>query len=159
VAELTIAFMITLARDLLPRMTEMRRGSWTRGRGRQLSSATVGVIGCGHVGQTVARLCRAFGARVLANDIIHDDAQQAFYRETGVVPTELDVLLRESDFVSLHVPLDASTRGLLGASQLAVMKATAFLVNTARGGIVDETALKRALLDHKLGGAAFDVFQ
>jgi D-3-phosphoglycerate dehydrogenase len=159
VAELTIAFMIALARDLMPRAAEMHRGIWTHGGGRQLSSATIGLIGCGHVGQTVARLGRAFGARVIANDIVDTEAQQAFYRETGVVPTPLDVLLRESDFVSLHVPLDASTRNLLGVRQLALMKPTAFLVNTARGGIIDEAALKRALVDHKLGGAAFDVFQ
>jgi D-3-phosphoglycerate dehydrogenase len=156
VAELTIAFMIALARNLMPLAREVRDGIWTHGGGRQLSSATVGIIGCGHVGKTVARLCRAFGSRVLANDIV-DYAD--FYRENGIVPVVLDELLRESDFVTLHVPLDASTRGMIGSAQIDAMKTGAFLVNTARGGIVDEAALKRALVDHKLGGAAFDVFQ
>lgn len=156
VAELTIAFMIALARNLMPLAREVRDGIWTHGGGRQLSSATVGIVGCGHVGKTVARLCRAFGSRVLANDIV-DYAD--FYRENGIVPVVLDELLRESDFVTLHVPLDASTRGMIGSAQIDAMKTGAFLVNTARGGIVDETALKRALVDHKLGGAAFDVFQ
>jgi phosphoglycerate dehydrogenase-like enzyme len=155
VAELTIAFMIMLARKLGPLTREMHGGAWTHGGGRQLSSATVGVVGCGHVGQTVARLCRAFGARVAAHDIVsyHD-----FYGENGVTPMALDDLLRVSDFVTLHVPLDASTREMIGARALALMKPAAFLINTARGGIVDERALKTALVDHKLGGAAFDVF-
>jgi D-3-phosphoglycerate dehydrogenase len=156
VAELTIAFMIALARNLMPLAREMQAGVWTRGGGRQLSSATVGVVGCGHVGKTVARLCRAFGATVLAYDLVNDDE---FYRTTGVTPVAFETLLRESDFVTIHLPLDASTRGLIGASTLALMKPSAFLINTARGGIVDEEALTRALVDHKLGGAAFDVFQ
>jgi phosphoglycerate dehydrogenase-like enzyme len=156
VAELTIAFIIALARNLMPLAREVRGGVWTHGGGRQLSSSTVGIVGCGHVGKTVARLCRAFGSRVLAHDIV-DYAD--FYRENGVIAVSLDTLLRESDFVTMHVPLDASTRGMIGAARIEAMKRGAFLVNTARGGIVDEQALKRALRDHKLGGAAFDVFQ
>src|SRR5262249_42849050 len=155
VAELTIAFMIALARNLGPLTREMRAGTWTHGGGRQLSSATVGVVGCGHVGRTVATLARAFGARVVAHDII-DYAD--FYREHLVTPRALDDLLRESDFVTLHVPLDSTTRSLIDARALPLMKPTAFLINTARGGIVDERALKKSLIDHKLAGAAFDVF-
>jgi phosphoglycerate dehydrogenase-like enzyme len=156
VAELTIAFMIALARNLVPLAGEMRHGTWTHGGGRQISSATVGILGCGHVGQTVARLCRAFGARVLAHDIVACDD---FYCETGVTPAPLDTLLQESDFLTIHLPLDDSTRGMIGAPQLARMKSTACVINTARGGIVDEAALTRALVDHTLAGAAFDVFQ
>jgi phosphoglycerate dehydrogenase-like enzyme len=155
VAELTIALMIALARNLMPLARELRAGVWTPGGGRQISSATVGIVGCGHVGQAVARLCRAFGARVLAHDI---RAYEAFYRATGVVPAALHTVLRDADFVTLHVPLDDSTRGLIGAPQLAAMKPTAFLLNTARGGIVDERALKDALVHRRLGGAACDVF-
>jgi phosphoglycerate dehydrogenase-like enzyme len=156
VAELTIAFMIALARNLMPLTREVRDGIWTHGGGRQLSSATVGIIGCGHVGKTVARLCRAFGARVLAHDIAD---YREFYSENTVTPVRLSQLLAESDFVTLHVPLDDSTRGMIGEAQFAAMKSGAFLINTARGGIVDEQALKRALIDHKLAAAAFDVFQ
>jgi phosphoglycerate dehydrogenase-like enzyme len=155
VAELALAFMIMLARRLGPLTREMHSGVWTHGGGRQLSSATVGIVGCGHVGQTVARLCRAFGARVIAHDIRSYDA---FYVESGVTAVALDVLLRDADFVTLHVPLDASTRGMIGARELGLMKRDAFLVNTARGGLVDEAALRRALVEHQLAGAAFDVF-
>jgi len=155
VAELTIAFMIWLARHIDSASRDLRNGTWTAGHGRQLSSATVGVLGCGHVGQTVARLARAFGSRVIAHDIRRYDA---FYRDAGVVPVSLATLLSESDFVTVHVPLDSSTRGMIGAAQLEAMKPSAFLVNTARGGIVDEEALKRALTRGTLAGAAFDVF-
>jgi D-3-phosphoglycerate dehydrogenase len=156
VAELTMAFMIALARNLMPLAREMRDGIWTYGGGRQISSATVGIIGCGNVGQSVARLCRAFGARVVAHDIKRYDE---FYRQTGVTPVSLDFLLRESDFVTIHVPLDSSTRRMIGEAELSTMKPSAFLINTARGGIVDEAALKHALVERTLAGAAFDVFE
>jgi phosphoglycerate dehydrogenase-like enzyme len=155
VAELTLAFMIALARNLMPLAREVRDGVWTHGGGRQISSATVGVLGCGHVGQTVARVCRAFGARVVAHDIV---AHVDFDGEHGVRAVSLDELLRESDFVTIHLPLDESTRGMIGVEELALMKPSAFLINTARGGIVDEAALRRALVDRRISGAACDVF-
>ena len=156
VAELAICFMIALCRGVVPLATELAAGGWRHPGGRQISSSTVGIVGCGHVGQQVARLCRAFGATVIAHDI-RDYGD--FYRETGVTPVSLEDLLRRSDIVSMHVPLDASTRGLLGAPELARMPRGAFLINTARGGIVDELALKQALLSGGLGGAALDVFE
>ena len=155
VAELAICFMIALCRSVVPLASDLAAGGWRHSGGRQISSSTVGIVGCGHVGQQVARITRAFGATVVAHDIrAYDD----FFRDSGVTPVTLDVLLQRSDIVTLHVPLDASTRGLIGARALDLMKPDAFLVNTARGGIVDEQALKRALVKHRLGGAAFDVF-
>jgi len=155
VAELTLAFMIMLARRLPTLTREMRDGIWTHGGGRQLSSATVGVIGCGHVGQRVARLCRAFGARVVAHDIVD---YPEFFRAHDITPLTLPALLAESDFVSIHVPLDASTRRMIAGEQIAQMKPGAFLINTARGGIVDERAVQDALIAKTIAGAAFDVF-
>jgi D-3-phosphoglycerate dehydrogenase len=155
VAELAIAFMIALGRSLVPLAREMAEGGWSRPGGRQLSTAVVGVLGCGHVGQQVARLAAAFGATVLAHDIRNYDD---FYRQVGVTPVSLDALLAQSTIVTVHLPLDASTRGLVGARALAMMKPGALLINTARGGIVDEEALKRALMEGRLGGAACDVF-
>ncbi len=155
VAELTICFMIALCRSVVPLAHTISEGGWRHPGGRQLSSATVGIIGCGHVGQQVARLCRAFGARVIAHDIrAYDD----FYREHDVAPVTRDALLQHADIVTIHVPLDAATRGLIDARALALMKPTAFLVNTARGGIVDEQALKESLIAQRLAGAACDVF-
>ena len=156
VAELAIAFMIDLCRAIVPLAGELSEGQWRQPGGRQLSSAVVGILGCGAVGQTVGRLCRAFGATVLAHDIrAYDD----FYVDTGVEPVALGRLLTESDILSIHLPLDASTRGLIDAGALARMKPTAFLVNTARGGIVDEAALEAALRSQRLAGAAVDVFE
>jgi D-3-phosphoglycerate dehydrogenase len=159
VAELTLAFMIALTRNVVPLAAALREGTWRQTVGRQLSSAMVGVLGCGAVGQTVARLCRAFGSRVVAHDIrSSDSAYDGFYRDAGVTPVSFESLLRESDIVTIHLPLDASTAGLIDARALSRMQPTAFLINTARGGIVDETALAAALADGRLAGAAADVF-
>jgi D-3-phosphoglycerate dehydrogenase len=155
VAELTVCLMLALCRRILPLAFDVRDGRWHQPVGRQLSSATVGILGCGHVGQQVARLCRAFGATVLAYDI---RAYETFYREMPVRAVAFDELLAESDILTIHVPLDASTRGMIGTRELARMKTTAFLLNTARGGIVDELALKAALVEGRLAGAACDVF-
>jgi D-3-phosphoglycerate dehydrogenase len=155
VAELTIALMIVLCRSLAPLSRELKAGTWRQVGGRQLSSSIVGVLGCGAVGQTVARLCRAFGATVLAHDIRSYDS---FYRDAGVMPVSLDALLSQSDIVTIHLPLDASTSGMIDAAALARMKPTAFLVNTARGPVVDEIALAAALREQRLAGAASDVF-
>ena len=155
VAELTIALMIALSRQIVLAASELRDRRWHQPIGRQISSAVVGIVGCGHVGREVARLCRAFGASVLAHDI-RDYAD--FYRSHDVVPVDLPTLLERSDIVTLHVPFDATTHNMIGARELARMKPTAYLINTARGGIVDEAALKTALTDRRLAGAAFDVF-
>ena len=155
VAELTICFMIALCRSVVPLARELAAGGWRHAGGRQVSSSTVGIVGCGHVGQQVARLCRALGATVIAHDIRADDD---FYRETGVTAVTLDALLRQADIVTIHVPLDASTRGLIGTDAIAQMRPGSFLINTARGGIVDEQALKDALAAGRIGGAALDVF-
>jgi D-3-phosphoglycerate dehydrogenase len=155
VTELTIAMMIALGRRMLPLARDTVEGVWHQPVGRQLSSATVGIVGCGHVGQCVAEICRAFGSTVVAHDIRSYDA---FYRAHQIRAVPLDDLLREADIVTLHVPLDASTRGMIGVREIALMKPTAFLINAARGGIVDETAVRRALVEERLGGAAFDVY-
>ena len=155
VAELTICFMIALCRSVVPLARDLADGAWQHRGGRQLSSSTVGIVGCGHVGQEVARILRAFGTTVVANDV---RSYADFYQRFGVTQVTLDALLECSDIVTLHVPLDASTRGLIDARALRRMKPDAFLVNTARGGIVDEQALKEALRERRLSGAAFDVF-
>jgi phosphoglycerate dehydrogenase-like enzyme len=155
VAELAIGLMIALCRSVVPLARDLAAGGWQHPGGRQISSSIVGIVGCGQVGQEVARMSRAFGATVVAHDI---RAYADFYKEYSVTPVTLDALLERSDIVTLHVPLDASTRSLIDARALQRMKPDAFLINTARGGIVDERALKDALREQRLGGAAFDVF-
>lgn len=155
VAELVIAFSVMLLRNVGRAAHESKKGVWRQHVGRQLSDRVVGIVGCGHVGKDLARLLRAFGCRVLAHDI-RDFPD--FYDRHGVQPVELEALLRQSDVVTLHVPLDSTTRHILSAARLAMMKADAVLINTARGGLVDEQALKAMLKSGRLAGAAFDVF-
>lgn len=155
VAELAIAFAIALLRRIPHANRQLRDGVWENRPGRQLSGRTAGIIGCGHIGKDLAQLLRAFDCTVLANDIL--DFPE-FYAAHQVEPVPLDVLLRRSDIVTLHVPLDASTRNLLSAERLALLKPEAVLINTARGGLVDEAALKQMLQDGRLAAAGFDVF-
>ena len=156
VAELTLAFAIALLHRVPECDVAMRQGQWQKLVGRQLTGKTIGIIGCGFVGQDLVRLLAPFDCRVLANDI-RDYPE--FYSAHDVTPIGLQDLLRSSDLVTLHVPLDASTRGMIGAPQIALMPKGSFLINAARGGLVDETALADALERGHLAGAAFDVFQ
>jgi D-3-phosphoglycerate dehydrogenase len=156
VAELTLAFAIALCHRVPESGLAMRQGTWQKLIGRQLTGKVVGIIGCGHVGQDLVRLLAPFTCRVLAHDI-RDYPE--FYAAFGVTPVGLSELLRSSDVVTLHVPLDPSTRGMIGAAQIALMRRDAFLINTARGGLVDEAALADALERGNLAGAACDVFQ
>ncbi len=155
VSELVICFAIALLRHVLPARCEALEGSWRQHVGGHLSDRCVGVVGCGHVGKDLARLLTAFGCQVLAHDWLDFPD---FYAETSVEPVSLAELLRRSDVVSLHLPLDSSTRGVLDAARLAMMKPGAILINAARGGLVDEDQVKRMLIDGRLSGAAFDVF-
>ena len=155
VAELAVAMMIMLGRKMLPLARDTAAGAWHQPVGRQLSSATVGIVGCGHVGKRVAEICRAIGSAVVINDIVIDET---FCRANQIRAVTLDELLQTADIVTLHVPRDESTRGLIGVDALTSMKPTAILINTARGGIVDEAVLKRALVDQRIAGAALDVY-
>jgi phosphoglycerate dehydrogenase-like enzyme len=155
VTELVIAFMISLLRGLPQASHEVSEGTWKNREGRQLSDRVVGIIGCGNIGKDLTPILRAFGCSVLAHDIL--DFPE-FYAAHRVEPVGLEELLRRSDIVSLHVPLDDTTRGMLSAERLALLKPDALLINTARGGLVDEVALKAMLIDGRLAGAGFDVF-
>ena len=155
VAELTLSFAIALLHRVPEVAFGLRDGHWLKLVGRELSGCTVGIVGCGHVGKDLVQLLAPFGCRILVHDIRDYDE---FYEAHGITPVGLDALLRQSDVVTLHVPLDASTRGMIGAGELALMPAGAVLINNARGGLVDEAALADALASGRLAGAAADVF-
>jgi phosphoglycerate dehydrogenase-like enzyme len=155
VAELTVMFAIALLHRVPQADRELRAGQWNPLVGRQLTGRTVGIVGCGHVGKDLVGLLKPFGCRVLANDI-RDYPE--FYGENQIEPVSLLQLLHESEVVTLHVPLDATTRGMIGAREIAQMKKGAILINAARGGLVDEQALHDALVSGRLAGAACDVF-
>jgi phosphoglycerate dehydrogenase-like enzyme len=156
VSELVISMAVALLRHVPAANEEVRTGTFRQHVGRQLSDCTVGIIGCGHVGKDLARLLRAFGCQVLANDIL--DFPE-YYGETGVKPASLETVLADSDIVTLHLQLDDTTKSILDKKHLGLMKQDAVLINVARGGLVDEAALKSALKSSALAGAGFDVFQ
>lgn len=160
VAEYVIASAMLLLRGAYVSTAEVAAGKWPRSalqNGREIGGKTLGLIGFGGIGQLVARLAKGLGMEVRAFDAMMDDDHPAF-AECGVRCAGLDEVIRTSDVVSLHVPLVDSTRGLFDAARIAAMKPGAVLVNTARGGIVDEVALAAALREKRLGGAAIDVF-
>jgi D-3-phosphoglycerate dehydrogenase len=134
---------------------EVLSGTWRQHVGVHLSGRTVGIIGCGHIGKDLVPLLQAFGCPILVNDIRD---YPDFYAAHGIEPVGLEALLARSDIVTLHVPLDESTRGMLDAQRLALLQPTAVLINAARGGLVDEVVLKQMLQDKRLAAAAFDVF-
>jgi D-3-phosphoglycerate dehydrogenase / 2-oxoglutarate reductase len=150
VAELTIALMLALARHVVAHDRLIRSGSWSRRPGIELEGKRLGLVGYGAIGRTVARLAHGFGLVTVAHDPV--------LAEADVELVDLDELLTSTDVVSLHLPLDERTRGLVGTRELALMRPGALLINTARGGLVDEQALAEALRTGRLGGAAFDVF-
>jgi len=158
VAEHTLALILALVRHIAQADASLKRGAWERSRfrGIALSGKKLGLLGAGRIGSEVARRARAFGMRVVAYDpyLSPERAEQL-----GIELVTLASLLREADVVSVHVPLTEETRGLIGARELVLMKPTAYLVNAARGGIVDEKALAEALKAGALGGAALDVFE
>jgi D-3-phosphoglycerate dehydrogenase len=157
-AEHTLALILALARHVAAADASLRRGEWRRAdfMGTELNGRTLGIVGLGRVGLAVADRARAFEMTLLGSDpLINADVATAH----GVRLVELDALLAASDVITLHVPLAAATRGLLGAQRLARVKSGALLVNVARGGIVDEAALADALASGRLGGAAIDVFE
>jgi D-3-phosphoglycerate dehydrogenase len=157
-AEHTLALILSLARHVAAADASVRRGEWHRAEfmGAELNGRTLGIVGLGRVGLAVADRARAFEMTLLGSDpLVGADAAAAH----GVRVVELDYLLREADVVTLHVPLAAATRGLLGAERLARVKPGALLINVARGGIIDEAALAEALTSGRLGGAAIDVFE
>lgn len=157
-AEHSIAMMLALARHIPAADASMKAGSWDKKKftGVELAGKTIGIIGLGKVGSIVARAARALSMKVLAYDPYINPKRA---QEMDVEPRELESLLREADFVTIHVPLTDSTRKLINRERLALMKSTARLVNCARGGVVDEAALVEALREGKLAGAALDVFE
>lgn len=159
VAELVIGLMLALARDIPRADRELRAGKWIKKElmGTELAGKYLGIVGLGNIGKRLARLARALNMNVIGYDVIPIDPE--FVKEVGLIKTDLDTLLQSADYVSLHVPLLDSTKNLINAQRIAKMKKTAKIINTSRGGTVDEEALYEALKAGNLGGAALDVFE
>ena len=156
VADWALALILCCARKVPESLAEVRRGAWTRYLGMDLAEKTLGVVGLGTIGKEVAKRAKAFGMRLLAFDLVQD---LPFAAGQGIAYVPLEDLLRQSDFVSIHCFLNAATRHLINAERLLLMKPTAFLINTARGGIVDTEALTQVLRAKRIAGAGLDVFE
>jgi phosphoglycerate dehydrogenase-like enzyme len=156
VSELVISFAIGMLRRVREANLDLVGGGWSTYVGGQLTGRTVGVIGCGHVGKDLISLLSAFECKVLVYDV---KDYSDFYKKYNVTAVSLDELLKNSDIISLHVPLNSKTEHMLNKKNMHLMRPTAVLINTARGGLVDEQYLREMLENGTLHSAAFDVFE
>lgn len=159
VAELVIGLMLAMARDIPRADRELRNDKWIKKElmGTELAGKYLGIVGLGNIGKRLARLARALNMNIIGYDVVPIDAE--FAKEVGLMKADLDTLLQSADYVSLHVPLLDSTKNLINSQRISTMKKTAKIINTSRGGTVDEDALYEALKSGNLGGAALDVFE
>ena len=159
VAELVIGLMLSLAREIPRADREVRNGNWIKKElmGSELRGKYLGIVGLGNIGKRLGRLARALNMNIIGYDVVPIDEE--FSSEVGLMKADLGTLLASSDYVSLHVPLLDSTKHLINAEKMSTMKNTSRIINTSRGGVIDEEALYEFLKDGKLGGAALDVFE
>jgi phosphoglycerate dehydrogenase-like enzyme len=156
VSELVVSFSIMLLHNAVFANSEVRDGHWYQVKGRQLSDCTFGIIGCGHVGKDVARMLASFNCRIIAYDIANNDI---FYQDNDIQSVGLEYLLKTSDVITLHLPLDNSTKNILDKNRLKLIKKNAVLINLARGGLIDEIELKKIISNGGISGLALDVFE
>ena len=157
VADTVIGYMLCFARQLLNMNKNMKEGNWYKIPGVSLAECTLGVIGVGNVGKSVVGRAAAFNMEILGNDLL--ELPSEFIEETGIIMTSKDDLLKKSDLVSLNCDLNSTSYHIIGADEFKLMKSTAYLINTARGPLVDEQALISALKSREISGAALDVFE
>ncbi len=159
VAELVLGLMLSLARQTTRGDRGIRNEQWLKKelKGTELKGKYLGIIGLGNIGKRLGRLARALNMNIIGYDVIPIDEE--FSKEVGLMKADLNTLLQSSDYISIHVPLLDSTYHMLDAQKMSTMKKTAKIINTSRGGVVDEDALYDALKNGTLGGAALDVFE
>lgn len=155
VAEMTVGFMLMLIRNLYATSNQLKDGTWNKSGGFQLSGKTIGIIGIGHIGKEVVRLLTPFGCKILVNDIIE---QSDYYAQYDLIEATKDEIYKQSDIITLHTPLTDETKNLIRLNELSLMKKNSFLINTARGGIINENDFKIALKDGLIAGGAIDAY-
>ena len=159
VAELVIGLMLSLAREIPRADREVRDGNWIKKElmGSELRGKYLGIVGLGNIGKRLGRLAKSFNMNIIGYDVTPIDDE--FSKEVGLMKADLGTLLTSADYVSLHVPLLESTKHMINSQNIETMKNTARIINTSRGGVIDEDALYDALKNGKLAGAALDVFE
>lgn len=156
VAEMTLGFMLALCRNLYNTSNQLKQQVWNKSGGTQLSGKTIGIIGLGHIGKELVKLLIPFECNIIVNDIVHMNDYAKIY---GLECVTKEELFRQADIISIHTPLTPQTSNLIDLNIFKKMKPTAYLVNTARGGIVNESDLKYALQHCLIAGAALDVYE
>ncbi|XXK21843.1 NAD(P)-dependent oxidoreductase [Arenicellales bacterium nBUS_48] len=156
VAELALTMMLSILRKIPESQSQISSAVWKQTVGNTLSGKVIGIIGCGNIGQDLVALLKPFNCKILVNDI---QDYQDFYRCNDLEAQTLESLLAKSDIVTLHVPLDETTKNIISKERLSLMKSNSILINTARGGLIDEKALVTALKDKNIFGAGLDVFE
>ena len=156
VADLTLTFMLALSRNLVSAVISTREGKWGKFTGWSIENRTLGILGLGKIGKSVARRAIKFSMKVIAYDLYKDEN---FARENNIEFVSLEELFKKSDYISLHLLLTEETKNIVNRKRLELMKSTAFLINTARGELIDEDALYEALFKKRIAGAAVDVFK
>jgi D-3-phosphoglycerate dehydrogenase len=154
VADTAIGLILAVLKKIAKLDRKIRRGGWERERTRDMHGKVLGIIGLGRIGKRVVKRARGFDMTIIANDIL---PRKEFSEAHGIEMTSKEALMQRADIVTLHTPLDDSTRGMIDAKRLGLMKGSAIIVNTARGGIVDEDALYQALSRGRIAGAGLDV--
>lgn len=155
VAEMTLGYMLMLCRNLFVTSSQLKNGIWNKEGGFQLTGKTVGIIGVGYIGKELIRLLKPFSCRILVNDIIE---QESFYKENNLIEVSKKKLFEQSDIITIHTPYNENTHAMINQEAFKIMKKSAYVINSARGGIIDELALKDALINGQIAGAAIDVY-
>jgi len=147
VSELVVSFAIYFLHRVAFANKEVKNGEWSQVKGRQLSNCTVGIIGCGHVGKDLVKLLQPFNCKIIVHDILDF---KDFYQKNSIEPVGIEELIQKSDIVTLHLPLDSSTKNIISSDRLQLFKKDAVLINLARGGLIDEVGLKQILLENNI---------
>ena len=156
VSELVVSFAIALLHRAVFANSEVKKGKWYQPKGFQLSNCTFGIIGFGHIGKDLVKLLKPFDCKILAHDIRNF---KEFYKKNKVKSVGIEELIKKSDVVTLHLPLNESTKNFMNEERLQMLKSNAILINLARGGLIDEYVLKKMVLEKRIAGAALDVFE
>ena len=155
VAEMALGFMLMFSRNLFITTNQLKMGTWNKSGGFQLTGKTIGIVGMGYIGKELVRLLEPFRCKIMVNDIINQDE---YYKKHDLIEVSKEELYRESDFISIHTPQDESTFNFITLNEMKLMKSTSYLLNTARGGLINEQDIKFALQNGIIAGAAIDAY-
>lgn len=155
VAEMTLGYMLMLMRNIYVTSNELKNGIWNKSGGFQLSGKKIGIVGVGHIGKEVVRLLKPFNCEIIINDIINQDE---YYKKHNLKEVSKEEIFKTCDIVTIHTPLDATTKNLIDKKVFEMMKNSSFIINSARGGIINEDDLKYALQNNLIAGAAIDAY-